>query len=235
MSDESLIQEQIAYYRARAPEYDQRLKDLKRYISLGGGVANPTDDPETDRETVFALGELDRLLPARNVLELACGTGWWTQRLAQAAKHVTAVDAAPEMLNLNRERVGAQNVEYVVADVLSWTPDRRYDLIFFAFWLSHVPAAHFESFWDLIAGALAPGGHFFFIDEQLNKLGRVLETNLGPEIVKRTTRDGRVFRAVKVYHRPATLQRTLRELGWDAQVRSCGHYFYIGRGTRSGA
>jgi SAM-dependent methyltransferase len=232
-TDESLIEEQIAYYRARAPEYDQRLKDLNRYIRLGGGVANPTDDPETDRETALALAELDRLLPVGNVLELACGTGWWTQRLAQAAEHVTAVDAAPEMLALNRERVGAQNVEYVLADVLSWAPDRRYDLVFFGFWLSHVPAERFESFWDLVDRALAPGGHFFFVDEQSNKLGRVIETHLGKGIVKRTTRDGRVFRAIKVYHRPASLQRTLRGLGWDAEVRSCGRYFYFGRGTRS--
>lgn len=66
---------------------------------------------------------------------LACGT-WWTQWLARHARHVTGVDAAPEMIALNRERVNAPNVQYIAANVFSWRRDQKFDLVFFAFWLS---------------------------------------------------------------------------------------------------
>jgi 2-polyprenyl-3-methyl-5-hydroxy-6-metoxy-1,4-benzoquinol methylase len=118
--DDSLIEEQVAYYRARAPEYDQRLKELHQYMALGGSILNPTEDSDADEGIAAALEELNRHLPVDHVLEIACGTGWWTQWLARSAQQVTALDAAPEMLALNRQRVGLPNVRYEQADVFSW-------------------------------------------------------------------------------------------------------------------
>src|SRR6185437_4587702 len=40
-------------------------------------------------------------------LEFAAGTGLWTQRLAPHCAHLTALDAAPETLAINRARLGA--------------------------------------------------------------------------------------------------------------------------------
>src|SRR5256712_4706506 len=128
---DELIADQIADYRARAGEYDQSMLALGRYISMGGSVAGQPGD-EDGQEVATLLEALDGVRPFETVLELACGTGWWTQWLAQHAQHVTAVDAAKEMLALNRERVNAANVRYILADVFAWRPDRRYDLVFFA-------------------------------------------------------------------------------------------------------
>ena len=44
-------------------------------------------------------------------------------------------------------------------------PDRRYDAVFFGFWISHVPEEKFASFWSLVAEALEPGGRVFFFDD----------------------------------------------------------------------
>jgi demethylmenaquinone methyltransferase/2-methoxy-6-polyprenyl-1,4-benzoquinol methylase len=49
-------------------------------------------------------------------------------------------------------------VEYIEADLFAWQPARRYDFVFMSFWLSHVPAARFDGFFDTVARALAPGG-----------------------------------------------------------------------------
>jgi len=248
--DDSIIEDQVAYYRARAPEYDERLVELNQYMSLGGSVGGPTDDPHGDREIASALEKLNLLLPVGHVLELACGTGWWTQWLARSASLVTAVDAAPEMLALNRERVAQSNVRYEQADLFSWRPHEQYDLVFFAFWLSHVPEDRFEGFWRLVEEALAPHGRFFFIDELRNRPDLQHpdvkhpdlqhpdgahpdlqhEEELGGGMVNRSLKDGRTFRAVKIYHDPTELQRRLAGMGWDAVVESCGSYFYIGYG-----
>jgi demethylmenaquinone methyltransferase/2-methoxy-6-polyprenyl-1,4-benzoquinol methylase len=231
--DESIIEDQVEYYRARAAEYDERLLELHRYISLGGTVDAPTGDPPGDREIASALEQLNRELPVGHVLELACGTGWWTQRLARSAALVTAVDAAPEMLALNRERVAMSNVRYEKADLFSWRPHEQYDLVFFAFWLSHVPDDRFDDFWRLVEQAVAPVGRFFFIDELRNRPDLEHEDDLGGGIVARRLKDGRTFRAVKVYHEPRELQQRLAAMGWDAVVESCGSYFYIGHGARA--
>jgi trans-aconitate methyltransferase len=85
------------------------------------------------------------------VLELACGPGVWTGQLLRHAADVTAVDASPEMLAIAAARVGRERVSFIQADLFTWKPDRRYDVVFIGFWLSHVPAERFESFWSLVA------------------------------------------------------------------------------------
>ena len=42
--------------------------------------------------------------------------------------------------------------------MFSWTPDARFDVIFFSAWLSHVPANWFEQFWRWLRGLLAEDG-----------------------------------------------------------------------------
>jgi SAM-dependent methyltransferase len=147
---EGLLAEQIAYYRARAGEYD---------------ATYPLDasaDADARAELVAAL---EALAPYGRVLELACGTGQWTVELARHATAVTAVDAAREALAICRRRVEADHVHLVEADLFAWRPPERYDLVFFSAWLSHVPPQCFEVFWALVADCLAPGGRVFVIDE----------------------------------------------------------------------
>jgi ubiquinone/menaquinone biosynthesis C-methylase UbiE len=129
----SLSRTHVNYYRDRASEYDEWFFRQGRY-----------DRGEAHRQQWFAeIEEVESALfatkPAGNILELACGTGLWTQHLAPLATHITAVDAAPEVIALNQNRVNSESVEYIVADLFNWTPDRQFDFIFFGFWLSHVP------------------------------------------------------------------------------------------------
>jgi len=224
---DTLIADQIAYYRARAREYDEDLCKLARYAILGGNVAG--DGSEDTGELTVLLNQLDRQRPFDRVLELACGTGWWTQWLARHAQHVTAVDAADEMLELNRKRVDRGNVDYVLADVFSWKPDERYDLVFFAFWLSHVPQERFAPFCELVRDALTADGRVFFIDELDTERSRGSESRLDQEAVLRRLEDGRQFRAVKNFYQPSALEMQLRQLGWDIEVRPAGRRFYWGQ------
>lgn len=227
-SGDELIADQIAYYRARAGEYDDTMRHLERYISLGGTVAGWAED-EDGQEVAIVLEALDAMRPLGNALELACGTGWWTQWLAQHARHVTAVDAADEMLALNRERVNASNIQYVLADVFSWRPDQKFDLVFFAFWLLHVPNDRFAAFWQLVRDSLRPNGRVFFFDELGTEQSRRLERRVDADAVLRELEDGRQFRAVKVFYQPAELEAKLRALGWNVEVRAAGARFYWGR------
>jgi demethylmenaquinone methyltransferase/2-methoxy-6-polyprenyl-1,4-benzoquinol methylase len=222
---DALVADQIAYYRARAREYDDTLRQLERYVSLGGSVAGRPGDEE-GKEVAILLDALERMRPFDSVLELACGTGWWTQWLAEHGRRVTAVDAAEEMLALNRVRVKATNVKYIAADVFTWKPDRKFDLVFFAFWLSHVPHDRFAAFWQLVGDSLAPHGRVFFVDELDTEEARGQETRVGGDAVLRTLEDGRQFRAVKVFYQPSELEAKLRNLGWNVDVHHAGSLYW---------
>lgn len=75
-----ILDKQIEYYRARASEYDQWF--LKEVAT-----------------------ELSKFRPQGEALELAGGTGWWTQQLAEYAVTMTAIDASPEVIFINQKRL----------------------------------------------------------------------------------------------------------------------------------
>ena len=68
------------------------------------------------------------------------------------------MDAAPKMLARAKARVGAYRVRFIQADLFAWTPDRRYDVVFFSSWISRVPLDRFDAFWLLSRGLPAAVG-----------------------------------------------------------------------------
>jgi demethylmenaquinone methyltransferase/2-methoxy-6-polyprenyl-1,4-benzoquinol methylase len=150
-----LVGEQIAYYRARADEYDEW------YLRWGRYDHGPEWNGVFQAELEEAHQALCRFAPGGQVLELASGTGWWTGTLARTAAQVTAVDASAETLAHNRRRHGEAGVRYIQADLFAWQPDRLYDAIFFGCWLSHVPPQRFDAFWAWSGRRFAPEGRCF--------------------------------------------------------------------------
>src|SRR5262249_39754117 len=151
---------------------------------------------------------LDAAAPRGDALELACGTGLWTRHLVETATRIVAVDASPETIEVNRARVRSDRVEYVVADIFSWTPSRRVGFVLFTFWLSHVPPARFDSFWQTVARALRPGGRAFFVDSLLVQDATARDQSSVDDsgVVRRRLNDGREFDIVKVFYDPEDLE-----------------------------
>jgi SAM-dependent methyltransferase len=218
MADRELLDEQIAYYRARAGEYD---------------ATSPPPDGDLFAASATKVREaLRTFAPRGRVIEIAAGTGQWTGLLADAADDLLVTDSSPEMLALNRAKTGARpNVSYAVADAFTLAPTHDRDVVFFGFFLSHVPPARFAAFWDVVAGQLAPGGRVFFVDEGRHVMWREDWIDEAAGIVRRPLTDGTEFRAVKVLWRVEELEGRLRSLGWDASVTEASP-FYWGTGHR---
>jgi demethylmenaquinone methyltransferase/2-methoxy-6-polyprenyl-1,4-benzoquinol methylase len=173
---------------------------------------------------------LDEASPFGKCLELACGTGLWTPQLARRATGLTAIDAAPEAIGINRAKVGDQTIRYVVADLFEWQPTETYDFVFFGFWLSHVPAERFHRFWETVRAALKPGGRAFFVDslaEQASTARDHAPIN-DSGVAERKLNDGRTFSVVKRFYKAGQLQRLLQALGWTGAVEATGQFFYHG-------
>lgn len=228
MEDRQLLDHQIAYYRARAQEYDQWFLRQGRYDR----------GPEHRRQWLGEVEEIETVLRSTvhdaHVLELACGTGLWTRRLAENNVHVVAIDSSPEVIAINRERVESANVEYVAADIFSWVPPANFDVVFFSFWLSHVPPARFEEFWAIVKAALKPGGQAFFIDSLMEQTSSAKDHGPLDEsgISQRRLNDGREFNIVKIFYQPPELEQRLAEMGWTGWVRSTSTFFLYGLMTR---
>lgn len=226
-----ILAEQERYYRARAPEYDDWWFRRGRYDH------GPDVNARWFSDAAAAEAALERFDVAGRVLEIACGTGQWTARLARRADHVTALDTSPEVLELARRRVGESNVSYVRADVFAWEPDAPYDVCFFGFWLSHVPEERFGAFWERVGRALGPGGRVFFIDSLPSEVASAVDHRLpeqGAETMLRRLADGREYTIVKRFHEPEALERRLSELGWDVEVDTTPEFFLYGAGSREG-
>ncbi|QBD74551.1 class I SAM-dependent methyltransferase [Ktedonosporobacter rubrisoli] len=224
------LQDMQAYYRARAREYDEWFYRQGRYNR--SPEANARWFAEADE--VFAA--LDSFLPDGDVLELAPGTGIWTERLVRTAKSLTAVDAAPEMIELNRARVASAKVSYIQADLFSWQPERSYDSVFFGFWLSHVPLERLDNFLHSVATMLRPGGKLFFVDSRREPSSTAADHQLpaqGDQVMIRKLNDGRTFEIVKNFCDPTDLATRAKIAGLNLTIHETATYFLYGYGTRS--
>lgn len=225
MSDDELLAEQQRFYRARAPEYDQWWQRRGHY-DRGQEVA-----AEWNRQIDQVEAALDRFGASGDVLELAGGTGWWTERLARSADRLTVVDSSTETLDLNRQRVGRGDIEYVVADLFEWRPARTYDVVFFSFWLSHVPRARFGDFWSLVRSCLGPQGRAFLIDNRTDptegaEMNDPHVVHYGTDLHLRRLSDGSEYRVVKVLYEPAELASLLRDRDWAAQLEATRWFIF---------
>ena len=138
------------YYAARASEYD------KVYAK-----------PERQAD----LRQIERWLPGvlagRSVLEVACGTGYWTQFFAPRCARVVAIDSAPETIQVARSRVPPEKVAFTVGDAYS-LPVQPAPLGagFAGFWWSHIPRARVGEFLRGFHTALEPGAPVVLLDNR---------------------------------------------------------------------
>ncbi|MEO8278374.1 MAG: methyltransferase domain-containing protein [Ideonella sp.] len=138
------------YYAARASEYDR--------IYL-----------KTERQS--DLRKIEQWLPdqlaGRSVLEIACGTGYWTQFFAPRAKRVVALDSAQETLDIAQSRVPSDTVRFRIGDaydIAAETP--RFDAAFAGFWWSHIPLERIPEFLNGLHAALEPGATVIFLENR---------------------------------------------------------------------
>ena len=220
-----LLAEQIRYYDERAAEYE----DL--WFRRGPHDRGPGFNERWFRETAMVEAAADAFDASGRVLELACGSGLWTRRLAPRASRLVAVDSSPAMLELNRGRFGSPNVTYVQADLFEWKSDERFDAAFTGFFVSHIPPNRWAGFWERLAMRLEPGGSLFIVDDVAGPgrpySGDVVED--GPSFAhRRRLSDGREYTIVKRFYEPEELAAALGAVGWNADIGASGEFFLLG-------
>ena len=136
------------YYAARAKEYD------KIYAK-----------PERQQD----LRAIEQWLPTKfadaEVLEVAAGTGYWTQFIAPVAKRMLALDASQETFSIAKTRAGCAGVDWVVGDAYQMPlAGQKFDAVFAGFWFSHIPLEKLPAYVKYLNGFLNPGARVIFLD-----------------------------------------------------------------------
>jgi len=203
-----------AYYAQRASYYDavyerpERQEDIRIVRSL--------------LKTEFA---------GRTVLEVACGTGYWTSSIAETALAMTATDGTPEPLAIARTRPGTERVRFELADAYTLSETLGvFQGAFAGLWLSHVPVGARSRFFASLHARLSSGARVVLIDNNEVQLRDfpIAETDAeGNTFQLRVLRDGSVHRVLKNFPTPSTLHKLVAEVASNIKVRELQNFWLL--------
>jgi SAM-dependent methyltransferase len=191
--------ELIDYYRRRAGEYE-------RIYAW----------PERQADLDVLRKEIPGRLTGRTVLEIACGTGYWTERIARTAKRVVATDVAPEPMAIARAKDYACPVELRSADAYELAPSLgSFDAAFAGFWWSHVPLSRRAGFLHSLHSRLAAGARVVLFDN------RYVEGAMHPLV--ETDAEGNTYQRRRLAD--GSDNRVLKNFPSEEELRGCfaGH------------
>lgn len=151
MSTASATEASMAEYYARRAAYYERV------------YFKPERQPDL-RAMEAALAEP---FAGRRVLEIACGTGWWTPHGAARAAHWLATDLNPETMAVAQAKAMPASVEFRRVDAYTLEglrDDETFDAAFAGCWWSHVPLSRLPGWLATLHARLAPGAHVRMLD-----------------------------------------------------------------------
>jgi SAM-dependent methyltransferase len=213
------------YYAERAPYYErvyhkpERQSDLRRL-----------------RKMVFAA------CADKNVLEVACGTGYWTEIVSAAAASIVALDFNEEVLAVARSKaIPPERVTFLRGDAFALPRlPRKFDAALVGFWWSHVPKARLHEFLLGLHQALEPGAVVIAFDNthvqgSSTPLSRkdsdgnpVSDRDAdGNTYQERVLDDGTVHRIVKNFPTEDELRTALEGIATDVGVEFFTYYWLL--------
>ena len=184
------------YYRERAAEYEQIYY---------------RPDPARQAELAAERDRLITLVKDRDVLELACGSGYWTEVMARTAQSLTATDLEPAMIEVARSKEYRLDVVFRQADMFNAKFKPVFDVVALGFWFSHQPRQEYDRLFDLLCAPLRDGGRIWMIDNNPPAEGPTNDSvgvdEHGNNFKTRYLSDGREFVILKNYFQPEELRK----------------------------
>ena len=203
------------YYARRAAEYERIY-----------------DKPERQQD----LARLRALVPSRfagrSVLEIACGTGYWTATIAPAARRVVGIDINPETLEIARaKRYPPNRVTFEAIDVhAALARYRGFDAAFAGFWWSHIPRAERRAFVQSLCAALAPRAIVLVLDNTYVEGSSTPISEIdadGNSYQKRRLGDGSEHRVLKNFPTEGDLRDELAGVASRVEYTALEYYWLL--------
>lgn len=210
----------IDYYARRAAEYERIFTK-----------------PERQHDLAALRARIGKMFTGRRVLELACGTAYWTPLIAAAAENVVALDVNQEVLDIGKTKsLNKNNVIFTLGDAYNPPLHPECNALFAGFWWSHVPLARLDAFLESATKAVAPGSLLAFLD---NRYVEGSSTPLsrrdaeGNTYQARKLDDGSSHEVLKNFPAEGELIQRASRHGWGANVELLEHYWLLSWWTRA--
>jgi SAM-dependent methyltransferase len=203
------------YYGKRASEYEQIY-----------------DKPERQAQLEWLRHRIPEIFRDRTVLEVACGTGYWTQFIAPAARHVHACDINEPVLEIAREKpLPAGRVSFFIADAvtLEGVP-AGCDAAFAGFWWSHVKKSDLAAFVKNLALHLEPGATVAILDNTFAPGSSTPVSRRDAEgntYQKRRLANGDEYEVLKNFPTAEELREALGPVAREAHLESLMYYWLL--------
>jgi demethylmenaquinone methyltransferase/2-methoxy-6-polyprenyl-1,4-benzoquinol methylase len=208
-------QDMVAYYAQRASYYE--LVYLK-------------PERQTDLRAIEAW--LPGVFAGRRVLEVACGTSWWTPHAARDAAAWLATDLNPETLAVARRKALPACVQFAEADAYSFEQieGQTFDGALAGCWWSHVPLSRLQPWLQLLHARLEPGARVVMLDNNYVQLSNHPITHHDAEgntYQTRTLDDGSVHEVLKNFPTREQAFAAIGPRARDPQWTDYGHYWVL--------
>ncbi len=203
------------YYRKRAVEYEQVY-----------------EKPERQHELEWLRRRIPELLRGRRVLEIACGTGYWTQFIAREAAMVHACDINDAVLEIARDKpIPRGRVHFFKADAVSLEGvPAGCDAAFAGFWWSHVRKSDLAKFVRNLAGRLEPRSLVLILDNHYvegSSTGISRRDAEGNTYQLRRLASGEEHEVLKNFPAPEELADAVRPVAHEAHFESLTYYWLL--------
>jgi SAM-dependent methyltransferase len=208
-------------------------EDLRRYYALRAAEYEAIyARPERQADLATLRAEAAAFARGRRVLEIACGTGYWTAALAGTAAAVLATDVGPEVLEVARSKGLPPSVAFAIADAWDPGPPDACDAAFAGFFWSHVAREDLGRFLAVLFRRLPAAAPVMFADNRYvpGSSTPVARTDVrGNTFQRRTLGDGSVHEVRKNFPEPDEVRATLGAAGARAVEVAGARYFWWAR------
>lgn len=206
----------LEYYEKRQPEYEEIYSKIERQDDLA-----------------WLQRELEREVLGRRVLEIACGTGYWTRRIANSALYVLATDASETLSKSAVESCEGGHVENRVMDAFQIPASKEFDVFMSGFFFSHVKIQDRRPFMKGVDRAMKPGTKVILFDNLYVEGSNTpisSRTEFGDTYQTRSMSDGSSHEVLKNFPDTTELNSLMSEFCRDVTVQE-GEYFWLAMGT----
>ena len=190
------------------------------------------DRPERQDDLAEMRAHVADALRGHTVLELACGTGYWTRIIAEVADKVVATDINPEMIAMAKLRaLPADKVELRVADAWALPADiGDFTAVFIGFWWSHVKREEQERFLAQLKARAGKDMFVVLLDDAYveGSSETVARTDLeGNTYQIRTAPDGERYEIPKTYPSDSALRKKLASSVREIRIVRLEYYWML--------
>lgn len=209
----------VSYYKDRAKEYE------KIYSK-----------PERQDNIQKATTILQEIFNRKSVLEIACGTGYWTEKIAKTASSIFATDINESVIDIAKQKgISNNTITFGIEDIYNFKSDSKFESLFGGFIWSHILLQDLDKFLSTVNNLVSPGGTVVFLDNNYVEGSNHPITNTdrdGNTFQTRKLDDGTMHLVLKNFPTESFLRTKLTDIATDLKFTNLEYFWVLTYKTR---